>query len=267
MSAFRSQVSLTLRWAFRDRLFHAVLGVALVLLLLVPVFSAFSMRQVQELALTLALAFSNLVLVVIAVLLGTTVVWREIEKKYSNAVLALPISRSAYLLGKFFGVALFLILATAMLAPVIAAVVMFAASTYPSATPIPWLNLCWALLFACARSILLAAFAMFFSAVGTSFFLPFFATFAIYLAGGASQEVYEYVTGEYGQTLSSLVVLVAKGLYFLLPNLAAFDLQVYAIYGIELPMMHVGMTGAYFLVYTAILLGFSLWSYDRRQLV
>lgn len=266
MSALRSQMLLTLRWAFRDRLFYAVLGVALVMLLLIPVFSAFSMRQVQELALTLALSVTGLIHVVVAVLLGTSVVWREIERKYVISVLSLPLSRSVYLLGKFLGVCIFLLLTSLALGAVAAVVVVYASLSYPSEIAIPWGAFTLALTFIYAKSVLLAAFAMLFSTVGTSFFLPFFATFAVYLAGGASQEVYDYITGNYGQTVSPLVTALAKGAYFLLPNLAAFDLQVYAIYGLELPLDQVFMTLAYFLIYLAMVLGFALWAYQRRQL-
>ena len=266
MSAFFSQVQLTLRWAIRDRLFYAVLGVALVMLLLVPVFSSFSMRQVQELSITLSLSVINLILIVVAVLLGTSTIWREIEKKYTASVLTLPLSRSSYLLGKFVGVSLFLLLTLLVLGTVSLIIISISAAGYPSEIPIPWFNLFSAYFFILLKSILIASFAIFFSTVGTSFFLPFFSTFAIYLAGSGSQEVFEYITGKYGETISPLTVEAARIVYYVLPNLASFDLQVYAIYGLELPVAHIGMVVVYFIVYTSIMLFLALWTYNRRQL-
>ncbi|MGA2152083.1 MAG: ABC transporter permease, partial [Geobacteraceae bacterium] len=78
----------------RDRLLQAVLGVAAVMLLLVPSLSTFSMRQVQELAITLSLSSISLVLLVLALLLGSSAVWRDIERRYTASILALPVSRA-----------------------------------------------------------------------------------------------------------------------------------------------------------------------------
>ncbi len=71
----------TVRSILRDRVLHALLGVALLLFLLVPVFSLFSMRQVQELSVTLCLSALSLVLLVLSVLLGASSIWRDIERR------------------------------------------------------------------------------------------------------------------------------------------------------------------------------------------
>jgi len=265
MSAYLSQIKLTLRWAIRDRLFYAVLGVALLLLLLVPVLSSFSMRQVQELSLTLALSFNALFLLVLGVLLGTSTLWREIERRYTHAVLTLPISRGSFLLGKFTGLAFFLILCTFVLALVAALVVMLSSATYPSETPIAWGAFVLAVLGDGLKAILVAALAMLFSTLATSFYLPFFVTLAIYFAGSATQEVFEYLQGKHGEQISPLVLWVAKGLYFLLPNFSAFNYKVQAIYALPVSSEQVMLTLVYFVVYGGLVLGFALFIFGRRQ--
>jgi ABC-type transport system involved in multi-copper enzyme maturation permease subunit len=251
----------------RDRVLHAVLGVALLLFLLVPAFSLFSMRQVQELAITLSLSAISSVLLVLAVLLGASSVWRDIERRYTTSLLGLPVSRGTYVVGKFLGIALLLLACGLLLGVVSGGVISVAASQYRSDIPIHWFNIGMAVFADSLKYILLAAVALLFSVLSTSFFLPVFGTISVYLAGSASQEVYEYISGDYAKSLSPVAKKLIAGVYYVLPNFAAFQLKVQAIYGLPLSPAGLGYMVLYFLVYTAILLSLSVWVFNRRELL
>jgi Cu-processing system permease protein len=266
MHALTNFLFVTLKWSVRDRIFHALLGTALLLFLLVPAFSLFSMRQVQELSITLSLSAISFALLVFAVMLGASSVWRDLERRYSAAILGLPISRASYILGKFAGIA-FVIISCALLLGVVGIVVIaFSSAQYPSERPIHWLNIMAAITADSLKYILLAAVALLLSTLSTSFFLPFFGTIAIFLAGSASQEVFEYISGDYGHTLSSTAKGALKAVYYFLPNFGAFNLKVEAIYGLELSPAGLLYTFLYFLVYTTLLLSLSVWTFSRRDL-
>lgn len=266
MSHLASLMIVAFKGALRDRLLHAVLGVALLLVLLVPVLSVFSLRQVQELAITLSLSAVSVILVAVATILGASSVWRDIERRYTTSVLALPFTRSTYLLGRFCGIALFLVICALLLGGAALVVVWLAANRYPSDTPVQWATLLLSLSFDCLKAILLAGVGMFFSCVSTSFSLPFFSTLAVYFCGSASQEVYEYVTGEFGQAIAPVSRLAIKTVYYLVPNLSAFNLKVQATYGLPLPDEGLLLTILYFAVYLTILLVAAAWSFSRREL-
>ena len=255
-----------LRMILRDRILHAVLGVAALLLCLVPSLSGFSMRQVQELAVTLSLSAISLVLLVTTLLLGTSSIWRDVERRYTAAILTLPVSRTTYLLGKYCAIALFLIVCGIILAVAAALVITLAAAQYPSDLPIAWGNILLAIVADVVKFLLLASLAMLFSTVSTSFFLPFFGTLAIYLAGSASQEVYEYVTGQFGNELSRLFLAAAKGAYYLLPNFSAFNFKIYAVYALPLPLTSIVLPVVYAAVYSGLALGLAVWALNRREL-
>ena len=255
-----------LRAIVRDRVLYAVLGVALTMILLVPALSSFSMRQVQELAITLSLSAVSSVLLVVTLLLGASSIWRDIERRYTTSILTLPVSRAAFLLSKFISIALFLTLCTLLLGLGSATVILLAAHSYPSEIPIHWGNIALVLAGDVFKYLLLAAFALLLSAVTTSFYLPFFGTLAIYFCGSASQEVFEYVSGEFGQGMSPFASKAVTVAYYLLPNLAAFDFQVQAVYGLALPLKGFLLTVAYSLVYTGILLGLAVFTFGRREL-
>jgi Cu-processing system permease protein len=257
----RAVLWMTFLGLLRDRILQALFGVAGLMLLLVPIASQFSMRQVEELSITLSLSAVSLTLLLLAVLLGATSVWRDIEQRYTATLLGLPLARHSYLLGRFAGLSLFLTLACALLT-LAALAVIAAMSTQPPA----WGTILLACLFSGLKFILLAAFAMFFSSLSTSLFLPIFGTLGVYFAGSASQEVFEYVSGDMGANLPVFVQTTSKVLYYLLPNYAAFDLKVHATYNLPVdPGMLVNVF-AYFIVSLAVLLTVTSWIFKRRDL-
>lgn len=266
MSQFTSLIRANLWLMLRDRLLHAVLGVAVVMLLLVPSLSTFSMRQVQELAITLSLSSISLVLLVVALVLGASAVWRDVERRYTSSILTLPVSRAAYLAAKFASIGIFICICGMVLGAAAIVVIYFASLQYPSDLPIAWGNIVLAIGADIVKYILLTAVAVLISAVSTSFFLPFFGTLAIYLAGSASQEVFEYVTGQFGQKLYPSQVVAIKSVYYLLPNFAAFNFKVQAVYAIPVSDMSVLFPLAYAITYGAILLGVATWVFNRREL-
>ena len=108
--------------------------------------------------------------------------------------------------------------------------------------------------------------AIFFSSVSTSFYFPFFGTIAIYLAGSGAQEVYEYITGPFGKTICPGTTALLKGVYYLLPNFAAFDFKVHAVYALPLTLDAMLLPTGYFVTYTGLLLGLAVWVFNRREL-
>jgi len=250
----------------RDRILYAVLGVATFMLCMVPALSSFSMRQVQELSITLSLSTISAVLLVVTLLLGSSSIWRDIERRHIATVLALPISRDCYLLAKFFSIGAFIILTGVVLALTSTAMIALAATQYPSDLPLAWGNILLAIGVDILKYLLLAALAVLFSAVSTSFFLPFFVTLAIFLAGSASQEVYEYVSGQLAPQIAPFQVQVIKAVYYLLPNFSAFNFKVHAVYALPVSAEAILFPLGYALIYGGVVLGTAIWAFNRREL-
>jgi ABC-type transport system involved in multi-copper enzyme maturation permease subunit len=266
LSQLTSLILTNLKGILRDRILHAIFGVALVILVLVPSLSTFSMRQVQELAINLSLSATSMVLMAATLLLGASAIWRDVDRRFTAALLPLPVSRSTFLLAKFIGLSLFLILSGIILAVVSVAVISISASQYPSDIPILWHNVLLAIAADVVKYILLAAIAVSFSTVSTSFALPFFCTLAVYLGGSAAQEVYEYITGQFGQQFDPASLSIIKGAYYLLPNFAGFDFKVHAVYALPVSLDAILFPVFYAFLYSAIVLGVAIFVLNRRQL-
>ena len=258
-------VRITLKGIFRDRVFQGILVTALILPL-IPSVATLSMRQVTELSLTLSLSLISFILLLLSVFLGGTSLWKDIERRYTYSVLGLPLTRGGYLLGRFGGTAIFLLLAAFVLGLVAVLVVTFTSAMYPPDRPVAWGNLALCILFDAMKYILVVACAFLFSSLSTSFFLPVFGTLALFLAGNVTQQVYDYIHSAAGANLSPLVKQAATGLYYLLPNFSAFNLKVNAIYGIPLSSSGLFLTACYFVVYISVLLSLSVVIFTRREL-
>lgn len=258
-------VGVTLKGIFRDRVFQGILMAALVFLV-IPTISSFSMRQVTEMSITLALSLNSFILLLLAVFLGGTLLWKDIERRYTYSVLGLPLARGRYLAGKFFGTALFFFLTALVLGAATFLVVVYTSAIYPPERDVAWGLLALCILFDAMKYTLLVAFAFFFSTLSTSFFLPVFGTIAIFLAGGVTQQVFDYIHSPAGEKLAPMAKQAASALYYILPNFSAFDLKVNAIYGLTPASSGLWLTVGYFLVYTVFVLAVAAMLFTRREM-
>jgi Cu-processing system permease protein len=96
----------TFREAVRDRVLYGVLGVALGLLLFTLVLAEVSLDQQRRIVLDVGLASISLFSVVVAVFLGSAMLYKEIERKTLYVILPKPLRRHEFLLGKYFGISL-----------------------------------------------------------------------------------------------------------------------------------------------------------------
>lgn len=257
---------MVMRTLFRDRLLIAIGVSGIVISCAIPSFSLFSMRQVQELSITLSLSAISFVLLIFTLLLGSSSIWRDIDRRFTTSLLGLPLSRNSYVLGKFCGISLVIICCGLLLGSVALGVIAFSSSLYVSDLPILWWNVIFAICADILKYLLLLAVSLLISTVSTSQFLPFFSSLAVYLAGSASQEVFEYVSSQYGTTMSPVVRQASQWLYYIIPNFSTFNFKVYAIYSLPFPIKSMMWGGIYFLVYLGLLLTSAVWSFERREM-
>ena len=262
----RHFIFITIQGVFRDRLFKGI-AIFACFFLLIPSVSSLSMRQVVELSLTLSLSLISTMMLLLSLFLGGSTLWKDIERRYTYSVLGLPMTRTAYLLAKFFGIVACLLLASSVLGVVGCTVVRYVAWIYPPLRPVVWANVFLAIFFLSLKYILLVAIAFLFSTVSTSFFLPIFGTVAIFFAGSATQQVYDFLRSPSAKGYLPLLKKGATGLYYVLPNFSAFDLTANAIYGVNVSFLGLILTFGYFIVYTALVLTFAAIVFSRKEML
>jgi len=96
----------TFREAVRDRVLYGVLGFASAILLLTLALAELSLNEERRVVMDVGLASISIFSVVIAVFLGSSLLYKEIERKTLYVILPKPIDRWEFLVGKYFGIAL-----------------------------------------------------------------------------------------------------------------------------------------------------------------
>lgn len=96
----------TFREAVRDRVLHGVLGIALLLLVFTLALAELALDQQRRVVADIGLSSISFFSVVMAVFLGSSLLYKEIERRTLYVILPKPIRRHEFLLGKYFGIVL-----------------------------------------------------------------------------------------------------------------------------------------------------------------
>ncbi|MFO0694802.1 MAG: ABC transporter permease subunit [Polyangiales bacterium] len=96
----------TFREAVRDRVLYGVVACATAVLFFTLALGQLSLNQEERVVADIGLASISLFSVMVAVFLGSSLLYKEIERKTLYVILPKPIHREEFLLGKFFGIAL-----------------------------------------------------------------------------------------------------------------------------------------------------------------
>ena len=96
----------TFREAIRDRVLYGVLGFSVFNLLFSLALGELSLGEQRRVVADLGYASISLFSVVIAIFLGSSLLYKEIERKTLYVILPKPIARAEFLVGKYLGIAL-----------------------------------------------------------------------------------------------------------------------------------------------------------------
>lgn len=99
----------TYREAVRARILHGLLGLAVGTCGYALVVGAYALRNQNRAVADLGAASVSLYATIVAIMLGATSLYRELELKTIFPILARPIHRGEYIVGKFFGTVLTLV--------------------------------------------------------------------------------------------------------------------------------------------------------------
>lgn len=202
----------------------------------------------------------------IAVFIGIGLVWKEVERRSIYSLLAKPITRSDFILGKYAGLMLTLLVNLAVMAialyAVLGAMRVVGPRTLTAALDAPALDprllLAIGLIF--VELALVTALALFFSTFSSPMLSAAF-TFGLYIVGhfNADLEHFEQVVN------ARPAAWLARALYYLLPNLAPFDVKALVVHGQPISTGYVLMTLSYGVIYIAFVLLAAMAVFARRD--
>ena len=168
----------TFKEAIRDRILYLLLFFAALILGLSRVLALITVGDVGKILLDVGLATLSLFGALMAILMGTGLVYKEIDKKTIYTLLSKPIYRYQFLLGKYLGLIMTLAIMLLLMSLVFLLVLLI------HSVPIEW-EIFIAIAFIQLELCLITAVAMFFSCFPTPILSVIF-SLAFYLIGHLS---------------------------------------------------------------------------------
>lgn len=259
---------ITFKEGIRNRAIYGISILALLLLSANQVVCGMIMREIDKVAVDMALGTVSFTGLLVVLFVGINLLAKDLDKRTIYMILARPVSRVQYILGKFFGLVLLILFTMVILACFAFISIFLVKSGYPDF----FQNFSWALVllaiaFSTLGLLLLSALSFLFASFSSTSFITFILTVVTYLIGHSISDVKALVESpnEAGITVSDLTVKIVKVAYYLFPNLSLFDLKTQAAHALQIPLSYIFWTTSYGLFYTALAIGFAALLFRRRE--
>lgn len=243
----------TFREAIRDRVLAGVVGAGFALLLATLVARPLAMGEGTRLTIDLGLSGITFLGLLVVLLVGTSLVAKEIERRTIFNLLSRPVTRPVYLVGKWAGFAAALWAVALVLGTALWAVVALLGHPGWAA------SLAEAVLLAGLELTVVTAIAVMFSAISTPVLSSLY-TLGLFVAGQWSDDLRRFAEGA-PAGMRSLLEVVAN----LLPNLSLFNMRALAAAGETASPLHLGVAAAYAALYCACVLAVGAAAFESRD--
>lgn len=255
------------RESVRDRVPYNLVLFAVLLIVSSYLLGQLTAGQDVKIIKDLGLAATSVFGLFIAVFIGIGLVSKEVERRSIDALISKPISRPQFIVGKYAGLVLTLAFNVAVMTGALYLVLSYMAYTatpelrgsWEAPGPDPALLEAVFLIF--IELMLVTAIALFFSTFSSPI-LSAALTFGLYIVGHFNADLrnFEKVVD------SRAAAWLARVLYHVLPDLAAFDVKTQVVHGLPVHVGYLATTAAYGAAYITALLLAGTFIFSRRDL-
>lgn len=244
----------TFREAIRDKVLYNLVFFALLVMGASVVIGNMTLGETIKIILDLSLAAMSVFGLLIAIFVGIGLVHKEIQRRTVYMLLAKPILRRNFVIGKYLGLLLVIALNVAVMTAVLVALV----TLYSTEGVHGGVFVAIALIL--VELMVVTAVAVLFSTFSTPT-LSAMLTLGVWLIGRFSSDLVEFAR----RTESPLSRWAATAVHYLLPNLEKFDVKNLVVYNMAIEPAYVGGAIAYGLVYIVFLIGLAAAIFERRD--
>jgi len=246
---------ITFKEAKRDRILYLLFFFAAVGIVASRVLAVLTVGDRIKIIKDVGLASISIFGVLMAILIGTGLVYKEIDKKTIYTLLSKPLHRAEFILGKFLGLVLTLFVMTA------AMTVIFLAIVYAHTLKVE-AGLLVAVVYIFLELVLITAVAILFSSFSTPILSSLFAL-GFYLIGHLSWGLELILKKMQPGTGRSMV----RALFMILPDLENFNFRTEVVHGLPIPPGIPLSAFFYGVCYTAFILGLAVLIFRRRDFI
>ncbi len=255
MNPALSIASTTFREARRNKVFYSIFFFAVAFILSSFIFTNLTIAAFDRVLRDVGTGAIDFFGALLAIFLGIGLVSREVDRKTVYTVVTKPIRRWQFIVGKFLGLFLVLLVSLGVMFVSLLVVLYTASTVRPSLSP-----LLWYFVLALTQLSVVVAFAILMSTF-TGSALSAFATVGLYLIGHFSPDLYYF-----GQKVHSAAVKwLTSAIYYVVPNLDRFSLAHQITYDQQVKTHAAALTILYGLLYTGAFLMAAVVAFERRD--
>lgn len=243
----------TFKENIRDKVLYNLVFFGLLMIGSAILLSTLSMGEQTKIIKDLGLAGINMFGVLIAIFVGIGLVSKEIEKRTIYTLLAKPVPRHEFLLGRYLGLVITLFVNTAIMVAGFFLILLIG-----GISPDPGLVKAIGMIF--LELLVLVAVAVMFSTFTTPTLSASF-TLAIYVIGHVTADLRLLGARLGDETIKA----VLEGLYYLLPNLEYFNVKGQAVHGLSIDTSYLVFATAYGVLYSTVILILAGLFFRRRD--
>jgi ABC-type transport system involved in multi-copper enzyme maturation permease subunit len=246
----------TFKESVREKVLYNLVAFALLLIGASILFGSISVGVEQIVLITLGLTSISVFGLLIAIFIGIGLVSKEMERRTIYNILSKPVSRVEFVLGKYLGLLLTLLVNTAIMT-----VGFYGALFYQKrALVLDDLTFLGAVYFILLQLSIVVGIAVVFSCISTPVLSAVY-TFCLYVIGNFSNEIRAF--GQ--ESRSALLGTVSDIFYYALPNLGDFNVISRVAHAQKIPgYLWVG-NSLYALLYIVVLVSIAVLIFEERE--
>ena len=246
----------TFRESIRDRVLYNLILFVLILVAASVFVSDLSLDMESQFTAALGLSAMVVFGALIAIFIGVGLVYKEIDKRTIYSLLSKPVHRHEFILGKYAGLCLTLLINTAVMVLATELALLYVNGKFVQLQT----AVLAASLLIYLELVLLVAVALMFSSFSTPMLAALF-SFAIYVIGHFSKDLLAMAA----LSSSAMTRALLTTLYYLLPNLSNFGYITEASHGRMVPLGMAISAVVYAIVYIGILLSAAVLIFQKRN--
>lgn len=243
----------TYREAIRDKVLYVLLFFAAATILSSKLLGYISVGEDQKVIVDISLTAISVFGALIAIFVGTNLVYKEIDKRTVYTILATPIWRFEFIVGKFLGLMALLAVVCAATGAVAGLYIVLSGGAVTPALAVAVLLIYMKLMLVTAVSILLSTV--------TSPILGALVVFSFYVFGHATGVLVDLP----GTISNSTVKTILEWVYYVLPNLANFDIRSEVANRVPVDVGYIEWTALYGILWTGLFLVLAALAFERKD--
>jgi ABC-type transport system involved in multi-copper enzyme maturation permease subunit len=254
------------RESVRDKVLYNLVLFAVILMGASYLIGQLTAGQDVKIVKDLGLAATSVFGLFIAVFIGIGLVSKEVERRSIYSLLAKPIERHHLVVGKYLGLVLTLAVNLTVMAVAMYVVLAYMRWMSPPGAETAWdrpaldPQMLKAFFLTFCELAIVTAIALFFSTFSTPM-LSAALTFGLFVAGRFSTDLRNFNQ----VTDSPAANALASALYWILPNLAPFDVRAQVVHGEPVTALYLVLTAGYAVLYVTALVVAAVAVFARRD--